>query len=110
TPPSANIQQATNLIREDKTAEALAALKRELASDPNSAAAANLLDTLGATAEARAIFQRRIDAAADPLAKVAAQRAMAISYAYDGDRANAVKFDQLAMAYWAGREQADPQN
>src|SRR2546423_7181611 len=74
---SANVRQATELMRAGKTAEAIAALKVELESNPTSTGAANLLDTLGATAEARVVFQRRIDAAADPAAKAAAQRAMA---------------------------------
>jgi len=107
---SADIQQATALAREGKTADALAAIKRELESNPTSARAANLLDTLGATAEAKVVFQRIIDAAPDPAAKATAQRAMAMSYAFDGDCANTVKYEQQAIAYWATREQAEPQN
>ena len=68
------------------------------------------LDSDGKTAEARVIFQRLIDEAADPLAKAQAQRAMAMSYGFDGDCANTVKYEQLVIAYWVTREQAEPQN
>jgi tetratricopeptide (TPR) repeat protein len=69
-----------------------------------------MLDVLGATKEAKAIFQRQIDNAADPAAKAAAQRAMAMSYAFDGDCANTVKYEEMVIAYWTTREQAEPQN
>lgn len=107
---SANLKQASESMRDGKTAEAIAAVKRELETNPTSAAAANLLDVLGATTEARGVFQRRIDTAADPAAKAAAQRAMAMSFAFDGDSANVVKFEREVIAYWATREQAEPQN
>src|ERR1051326_9110310 len=68
------------------------------------------LDGEGKTAEARVIFQRLINEAADPAAKANAQRAMAMSYAFDADRANGVKDEEMAIAYWATREQAEPQN
>jgi tetratricopeptide (TPR) repeat protein len=107
---SPNIQQASQLMRAGKTAEALAAVREELKSNPASTQAGNLLDTLGATKEAKAVFQRAIDAAIDPLSKANAQRAMAMSYAFDGDCANTIKYEQMVMAYWVTREQADPQN
>ena len=68
------------------------------------------LDGEGKTAEARVIFQRLIEEASDPAAKANAQRAMAMSYAFDGDCTNAVKYEEMAIAYWATREQAEPQN
>ena len=68
------------------------------------------LDRRGATVQARALFQSVIDSAGDPARKAAAQRAMAMSYAFDGDCANTVKYEQLVIAYWATREQAEPQN
>jgi hypothetical protein len=107
---SANLRQATEALRAGKTADALAAVRRELSANPTSAGAANLLDTLGATREARVVFQRRIDEAPDAAAKAAAQRAMAMSFAFDGDSANTVKYEELVIAYWVTREQAEPQN
>ena len=68
------------------------------------------LDTEGKTSEARKLFQQLIDSAPDPAAKAAAQRATAMSYAFDGDCANTVKYEQMVIAYWASREQAEPQN
>jgi tetratricopeptide (TPR) repeat protein len=71
---------------------------------------ASRLDTDGQTAKAREIFQRLIDGAPDPAAKAAAQRAMAMSYAFDGDCANTVRFEEMVIAYWVTREAAEPQN
>jgi tetratricopeptide (TPR) repeat protein len=68
------------------------------------------LDVQGRTAEARAVFQAVIDTASAPAAKAAAQRAIAMSYAFDGDCANTVKYETMVIAYWATREQAEPQN
>src|SRR6185369_14194538 len=73
----ANLRLATELMKGGKTAEALAAVRKEVQENPTSAAAANLLDVLGATTEARQVFQKRIEAAPDATAKAAAQRAMA---------------------------------
>jgi tetratricopeptide (TPR) repeat protein len=61
---------------------------------------ANVLDNQGDTAGARKIFQRLIDGAADPAAKANAQRSMAMSYAFDGDCRNTIKYEQMAIAYW----------
>ena len=89
------------------------------ASEPASAQAAptvgpiqeaGRLDTQGATKEARAIFQNVIDTATMPAVKAAAQRAMAMSYAFDGDCANTVKYEEMVIASWKTREQAEPQN
>jgi tetratricopeptide (TPR) repeat protein len=68
------------------------------------------LDTQGRSAEARAAFQRMVDTAKTPAAKAAAQRRMAMSYAFEGDCANAVKYEQMVIAYWKTRETEDPQN
>ena len=71
---------------------------------------AQQLDRQGAHAEARVIFQRLIDEAPDPAAKAAAQRRMAMSYGFEGDCANAVKYEEMVIAYWVTREPAEPQN
>jgi Flp pilus assembly protein TadD len=68
------------------------------------------LDRDGATAKARVIIQALIDSAADPAAKAQAQRAMAMSYAFDGDCASTVKYEEMVIAYWVTREQAEPQS
>jgi tetratricopeptide (TPR) repeat protein len=71
---------------------------------------ASRLDSDGKTAEARVIFQKLIDEAVDPAAKAQAQRAMAMSYAFDGNCAKAIEYEEMVIAYWATREAADPQN
>ena len=109
-PQSENLRQANQLYRDGKTAEAIAAVQKELAANPNSGQAATMLDNLGATAEARKVFQRMIDAADNPAAKAQAQRQMAMSYAFDGDCRNTVKYEQMVIAYWVTQEQAAPQN
>lgn len=68
------------------------------------------LDSDGSTAKAREIVQRLIESAPDPAAKAESQRALAMSYAFDGDCANTAKADDLVIAFWATREQAEPQN
>lgn len=70
----------------------------------------NRLDSQGRTKEARAIFQFVIDTTTSPAVKAAARRATAMSYAFDGDCANAVKHEEMVIAYWKTREQAEPQN
>src|ERR1044072_8903195 len=82
-PQFENLRQAGQLLRDGKTAEALAAVKKELETNPNSTQPAVLLDNLGDTVPARKIFQHAIAAAADPAAKAQAQRAMAMSSAFD---------------------------
>ena len=68
------------------------------------------LDLEGKTAEARVIFQRMIDSAADPAARAAARRAMAMSYAFGGDCGNTVRYEEMVIGYWRTREAAEPQN
>lgn len=68
------------------------------------------LDAEGRTAEARVIFQRVIDSASTPVLKAAAQRSMAISYAFDGDCPNTAKYEDMVIAYWKTRENEEPQN
>jgi tetratricopeptide (TPR) repeat protein len=68
------------------------------------------LDREGNTAQARTIIQAVIDSAATPAARAVAQRVMALSYAFDGDCANAMRYEEMVIAYWVTRAQAEPQN
>jgi len=77
---------------------------------PDGARAAQQLDVAGKTKEARAIFQQMADTADTPLAKAQAHRNIAMSYAFDGDCANTIKYEEMVIAYWVTREQAEPQN
>jgi tetratricopeptide (TPR) repeat protein len=109
-PQSDDLREATAFVRARQKPEALQAIRRELARQPTSTAAANLLDTIGEGTEARRVFQRQIDEAADPAARAAAERAMAMSYAFEGDCANTIEYEQRVIDYWVTREAAEPQN
>jgi tetratricopeptide (TPR) repeat protein len=109
-PQSEHLRAAQQAIRDGNEAGALAAVRQELASNPASTGAANLLDVLGQSVEARKVFQKAIDAATEPAAKASLQRSMAMAYGFEGDCPNTVKYEQMVIAYWATREQAEPQN
>jgi Flp pilus assembly protein TadD len=68
------------------------------------------LDSQGRTAEARAIYQAMADSATNPGGRASALRGMAMSYAFDNDCANAMKYEIMVIAYWMTREEAEPQN
>ncbi|MDQ6633578.1 MAG: hypothetical protein M3Z10_02355 [Gemmatimonadota bacterium] len=68
------------------------------------------LDSEGRTADARAIFQQVLDTVSTPAARAATNRAMAMSYAFDGDCARTVEYEEKVIEYWKTREQAEPQN
>lgn len=105
---------ASRLVRPNVPAAAPASLQGQAPqrSDPrtDSLREASRLDREGRFAEARAIFQRLIETAPDAAARAAAQRALAMSYGFEGDCANAVKYEEMVIAYWQTREQAEPQN
>lgn len=69
---------------------------------------ASRLDLAGQTTQARVILQHLIDTTSDAAAKADAQRAMAMSYAFDGDCANTGKYESMVIDYWHSREQAEP--
>lgn len=71
---------------------------------------AQRLDTEGKHTEARALFQRLIETAPDPAARAAAQRRMAMSYGYTNECSKTVEYEEMVIAYWVTREQAEPQN
>jgi tetratricopeptide (TPR) repeat protein len=71
---------------------------------------ASQLDVDGKTVQARGIYQAVLDTSSDPAARADVQRAIAMSYAFDGDCANTVKYEQLVIDYWKTREPAEPQN
>lgn len=91
-------------------ATGVAAAQADTARPPSPMRRASQLDRDGQTAQARRIFQAMIDSAATPAAKAQAQRAMAMSYAFDRDCANAVRYETLVIAYWVTREPAEPQD
>src|SRR3954453_2233956 len=66
------------------------------------------LDLEGKTAEAKALFQKAIDSATTPAAKANAQRAMAMSYAFDGDCKSTGQYEQMVIDYWKTQEKDQP--
>jgi hypothetical protein len=68
------------------------------------------LDLEGKTAEAKTQFQKAIDNAVNPAAKANAWRAMAMSYAFDGDCRNTGKYEQMVIDYWKTQERDQPAN
>lgn len=64
------------------------------------------LDLMGRSAEAKSAFTNAIEAAPTPAAKAAARRAMAMSYAFDNDCRNTVKYERLVFDYWVSMKDA----
>ena len=71
---------------------------------------ANRLDTDGKYAEARALFGALLRSAPDKAAEAAMHRAIAMSYAFEGNCAETVKHEMMVIDYWKTREAAEPQN
>jgi tetratricopeptide (TPR) repeat protein len=67
-------------------------------------------DLEGKGSEARDAFQQAIDAAPTPAAKAAAQRAMAMSWAFEGNCKKTVEYEDMVIAYWQDQEKASPEN
>lgn len=68
------------------------------------------LDLEGKGAEARQIFQKEIDGATTPAAKARAQRAMAMSWAFESNCKKTIEYEQMVIDYWATREKEEPRN
>jgi tetratricopeptide (TPR) repeat protein len=97
--PGAQLARAGNLD------EALAAYQKDLATSPDApapnCAAGIVLDLMGRTGEAKRYFAMAIEASSTAQAKANAQRSMALSYAFDGDCANTIKYEKLVIDYYA---------
>jgi tetratricopeptide (TPR) repeat protein len=71
---------------------------------------ASQLDLEGKGPEARPLFQKAIDEAANPMAKANAERAMAMSWAFEGNCAKTGDYEQKVIDYWTTQESANPGN
>ena len=71
---------------------------------------ASQLDLEGKGPEAREIFQKAIDSAATPSAKANAERAMAMSWAFEGNCAKTGESEQKVIDYWTTQETENPGN
>jgi tetratricopeptide (TPR) repeat protein len=99
------IKQGQQLMRAGKLEDALALYRQTLQSSPLSLpanAAGSVLDLMGRGEEARKYFQKAIDIADTPENKAVAQRAMAMSYAFEANCKKTVEYEQKAVDYFAG--------
>ena len=60
--------------------------------------------------EARAAFQKEIDTASTPAAKANAQRAMAMSWAFEGNCKKAAQYEDLVIEFWKTQESVAPES
>jgi tetratricopeptide (TPR) repeat protein len=92
------IRQEQQMVREGKLDDALAIYRRTLETLPNSVpaniAAGNVLDLMGRGEEGRKYFAKAIESADTPEQKAMAQRAMARSYAFEGNCKKTVEYEQ----------------
>jgi len=96
-PASALINESQKLLRDGKADEALATARKAMASFPKSSGAhvqvGVLLDLAGQYGEARQHFKTAADTSASPQDSSRALRAMAMSYAFEGDCKNVATYD-----------------
>jgi tetratricopeptide (TPR) repeat protein len=98
------IKQGQQLLREGKLEEALALYRHTLQSSPLSLpaniAAGNVLDLMGKGEDARKYFQKAIDIADTAEHKASANRAMAMSYAFEANCKKTVEYEQKVFDYY----------
>jgi Flp pilus assembly protein TadD len=96
-------KQGQQLMREGKLQDALALFRQTLQSMPLSLqanlGAGVVLDRMGQGEEGRKYFSKAIEISDTPEHKAAAQRAMAMSYAFEGDCKNTVEYEKKVMQF-----------
>jgi tetratricopeptide (TPR) repeat protein len=113
-PQPESLRQAQQLMIAGKMDQALALYRHAVQASPDSRRVSNAagiaFDLAGQYAEARKYFAKAIDLAPDGASKAQAHRALAMSYAFEGDCKNAAKYEQMAIDYWVTRSESDPHN
>ena len=98
------IRQGQQLMREGKLDDALELYRKTLQTLPNSVAAnvaaGSVLDLKGQGEEGRKYFAKAIEIADTPEHKAMAQRAMAMSYAFEGNCKKTVEYEQQVFDYY----------
>ncbi len=98
------IHEGRQLERAGKLADALALYQRTVQSQPKNLeaniAAGSVLDLMGRGAEARKYFEKAIDSADTPERKASAERAMAMSYAFEGNCQRAGEYERRVFEYY----------
>jgi tetratricopeptide (TPR) repeat protein len=97
------IKQGQQLMRDGKLNEALALYRQTLQSSPDSTAAniaaGSVLDLMGKGDEARKYLGKAIADAGTPDGKAVANRAMAMSYAFEGNCAKTLEYEQKVFDF-----------
>src|SRR5258708_1224014 len=98
------IRQGQQLMRDGKLEEALALYRQTLQTSPDSLPAMNaagvVLDLMGKGSEARKYFAKAIELSPTPERKAAAHRAMAMSWAFEGDCQKTLEHQQQTLDYF----------
>jgi tetratricopeptide (TPR) repeat protein len=98
------VKEGQQLIREGKPGDALALYRKTLqtspASLPANIAAGSVLDLMGKGEEARKYFSKAIEVADTPEHKAGAQRAMAMSYAFEGSCKKTIEYEQHVFYFY----------
>ncbi len=101
------VKQAQQLMREGKPEAALAVYRQTLQTSPNSVpaniGAGGVLDLMGRGDEARKYFVKAIEAADTPEGKARARRAMAMSYAFEGNCGKTIEYEQQVFDFYASK-------
>jgi tetratricopeptide (TPR) repeat protein len=102
------VKRAQQLMKEGKPEAALAVYRQTLQTSPNSVpaniGAGSVLDLMGKGDEARKYFAKAIEAADTPEGKARAKRAMAISYAFEGNCNKTIEYEQQVFdLYGSGK-------
>jgi len=101
-------RQGQQLIRDGKPEEALALFRKTLLTSPDSfpanIAAGSVLDLMGKGDEARKYFSKAMEVADTPEHKAGAQRAMAMSYAFEEIATRQSSTSNRSSTFMAARE------
>jgi tetratricopeptide (TPR) repeat protein len=102
------VKQAQQLMREGKPEAALAVYRQTLQTSPNSVpanvGAGSVLDLMGRGDEARKYFTKAIEAADTAEGKAAAKRALAMSYAFEGNCSKTIEYEQQVFEFYASKK------
>jgi len=102
------VRQAQQLLKEGKAEAALAVYRQTLQTSPNSIpaniGAGSVLDLMGKGDEARKYFAKAIEDADTPEGKATAKRAMAISYAFEGNCSKTIEYEQQVFNFHASKK------
>ena len=102
------VKRAQQLMKEGKPDAALEIYRQTLQTSPNSVSAnigaGSVLDLMGRGDEARRYFVKAIEAADTPEGKARARRAMAMSYAFEGNCSKTIEYEQQVFEFYASRK------